>query len=228
MEPTKETYEAFQKGYDYFNKKLFNGTLPNCLITLQRQRRTYGYFCSSRFAGSTGQADEIALNPQYFAERSVADSLSTLVHEQVHQWQAHFGKPGRGRYHNKEWAGKMETLGLVPSDTGKEGGKKTGDRMSHFIQTGGLFDRLVKQLIAAGFTIPWADRSAKDEDGTGAEPGKGKNKSNRLKFTCPSCAANAWGKPDLKLICGDCRVDFVSPESDETEGSEKVSSIDDN
>jgi len=32
------------------------------------------------------------------------------------------------------------------------------------------------------------------------------NRSNRIKYTCPGCQNNAWGKPKLKLICGDCNV----------------------
>jgi hypothetical protein len=35
------------------------------------------------------------------------------------------------------------------------------------------------------------------------------NRSRRTKYTCPSCEANAWGKPDLALICGDCKTAFV-------------------
>lgn len=37
--------------------------------------------------------------------------LSTLVQEMVHLWQHHFGKPGRRRYLNKQWADKMDSLG---------------------------------------------------------------------------------------------------------------------
>ncbi|HVJ35163.1 MAG TPA: SprT-like domain-containing protein [Terriglobia bacterium] len=215
MEPTRETYQALQRAYDYFNKELFADSLPNCLLTLQRQRRTYGYFSADRFAGSAGRTDEIALNPTYFALLPVFESLSTLVHEQVHQWQERHGKPGRGRYHNKEWAAKMEAVGLMPSDTGEPGGKKVGDRVSHYVIEGGAFDHVAGKLLATGYLIPWADSAAEaeGEDGAEGESGKRKNKSNRLKFTCPDCGANAWGKPDLKLICGACRVDFVSPDA---------------
>ena len=127
IEPTRETYDQFQEAYAYFNRVLFEGQLPNCLLTLQRNKRSYGYFCGDRFGRTDGLVtDEIALNPRYFHDRPVAEVLSTLAHEMEHLWQHHFGKPGRGSYHNKEWAQRMKAIGLHPSSTGKEGGE--GDR----------------------------------------------------------------------------------------------------
>lgn len=68
--------------------------------------------------------DEIAMNPVYFSIRTIKATLSTLVHEMVHQWQFHFGKAGRRGYHNKEWAALMERVGLMPSDTGQAGERR--------------------------------------------------------------------------------------------------------
>ena len=79
------------------------------------------------------------MNPVYFKGRSVEEILSTLVHEQVHVWQSAFGKPGRRRYHNHEWAQKMKKVGFHPSDTGQPGGKETGERVSHYVIAGGPF-----------------------------------------------------------------------------------------
>ena len=133
--PTKITYGTLVHAYDFFNKKLFEDELPPCLITMQRRNRSYGYFCGDRFSTRSGDeiTDEIALNPQHFKDRNTEQILSTLVHEMAHLWQHHFGKPGRGRYHNKEWGAKMKEIGLYPSSTGQEGGKETGDSVSHYI-----------------------------------------------------------------------------------------------
>jgi hypothetical protein len=38
----------------------------------------------------------------------------------AHHWQAHFGDPCRGRYHNREWAARMEALGLMTTDTSEQ------------------------------------------------------------------------------------------------------------
>jgi len=210
--PTAETTRELVFAYDYFNAILFSGQLPACLITLQRKAGALGYFCAERFInGERRVTDEIALNPAYFAEQTTDDILSTLVHEQVHLWQQHFGEPGRGRYHNRQWAAKMESLGLMPSSTGRPGGRKTGDHMSDYIITDGAFDRAAAALIEAGFRITWQDRrlpqAALPPDDGSTPPGGQEapdNRSNREKYHCPGCGLNAWAKPGARLICGTC------------------------
>lgn len=56
--PTVETYNELQTAYDFFNTRLFSGDLPPCLITLQREKRTYGYFSSKRFVGSKSESQD--------------------------------------------------------------------------------------------------------------------------------------------------------------------------
>ncbi|MFN3494021.1 MAG: SprT-like domain-containing protein [Hydrogenophaga sp.] len=157
--PTQQNYGELQTAYDHFNQLLFGGRLPACLITLQREKRTCGYFSQQRFADLDGRiTDEIALNPAYFPVVPLVETMQTLVHEMVHLWQFHYGKPGRGRYHNAEWADKMETLGLMPSSTGKPGGQRTGDCMSDFAIEGGRFLLACQALITQDFRISWYDR----------------------------------------------------------------------
>ena len=80
--PTKQAYNELQTAYDFFNRKLFKGQLPPCLITMQRKNRTLGYFSGNRWADRSGDiTDEIAMNPMHFAKRGVEDVLSTLVHD---------------------------------------------------------------------------------------------------------------------------------------------------
>ena len=55
--PTQQTYDELQRAYDHFNKTLFAGALPHCLVTLQREKRTYGYFSSKRFVHMDGSID---------------------------------------------------------------------------------------------------------------------------------------------------------------------------
>ncbi|MCU7818071.1 MAG: SprT-like domain-containing protein [gamma proteobacterium symbiont of Lucinoma myriamae] len=154
--PTTIVYEELQKSYEYFNQVLFDGQLPACIITLQRKKKSHGYFSPSQFADKEGRTmDEIAMNPQYFITRKIEEVLSTQVHEMVHLWQEHYGKPGRGRYHNKEWVEKMISIGLMPSDTGKPEGAKTGDRISHFIIEEKAYSQACNKLINHKFRLSW-------------------------------------------------------------------------
>ena len=194
-------YTAFEAAYDWFNGQLFENTLPPCLITLQRKARSRGYFANDRFEHRAGGSttDEIALNPDTFRSRSDKEILSTLVHEMVHCWQRHFGKVGRGGYHNKEWAAHMVTVGLMPTDTGEAGGKTTGQSVTHYIMNGGAFDRAADTLLATGFQLQWQSYGFNEEEGK-------RKATSKTKYTCPECEQNAWARPSANLICGDCEV----------------------
>lgn len=155
--PTIKAYEELQNAYDFFNKRLFDGELPALMITFQRGKKTLGYFSPERFSGES-KLSELAMNPDFFAARSLADTLSTLVHEMVHVWQHYMPvKKSRGGYHCRIWGGKMESIGLMPSNTAKVGGKKTGQQMSHYIMPNGAFQEAVLELIKDGFSISWWD-----------------------------------------------------------------------
>lgn len=260
--PTEEAYAELQHAYDFYNAELFSGALPPCLITFQRQKRTFGYFSKERFGRRRDgrKTDEIALNPEYFAVVPMVEVLQTLVHEMAHLWQEHFGKPSRACYHNMEWADKMEAIGLMPSHTGQPGGKRVGQSMGDYVIAGGLFDHATKRLLADGFAISWLDRfpvspparpvvvsspasgqwleddsvdPAIDDDPLLAsawttppadlhpnlvEAAKSGNRSNRNKYTCPGCEINVWGKPGLRVLCGECNMTLEESVSAALEG----------
>lgn len=59
--------------------------------------------------------------------------------------------------HDKVWADKMFSLGLIPSSTGLPGGKKMAKNMSHYPNKEGLFSEKTFELIKEGFNIPLFD-----------------------------------------------------------------------
>ncbi len=157
--PTQATYAELQHAYDHLNRALFEGKLPDCLLTLQREKHSMGYFSAARFVGLDGRrVDEIALNPSYFAVMPLVETLQTIAHEMVHLWQHHFGKPSRARYHNDEWANKMERIGLMPTSTGRPGGRRTGDKVSDYAIEGGAFLEAARALVTEEFKLSWMDR----------------------------------------------------------------------
>ncbi|EPN0316259.1 SprT-like domain-containing protein [Vibrio vulnificus] len=159
--PTFETYEPLQMAFDRINDRFFGGALPPVLITLQRQPNTMGYLSKNRFVNSHGEmTHELAVNPDYFSIYPITEILSTIAHEATHLWQLTDpdAKPSRNGYHNKEWANKLESIGLMPSSTGKVGGGKTGQKMSDYIIEGGIFDEFCNDIITTDFKIEWYDR----------------------------------------------------------------------
>jgi hypothetical protein len=156
MQPTRETYASLEQAYEALNRALFDGLLPPCLIGLERSAIGHEYFCLNRMARDDGMvADVIALDPAQFHDRPLPDILATLAHDMVHLWQDHFGQPGRGRYHNREWAVAMKAIGLQPTATGQPGGKETGRRMEQLIVAGGPLDRAAHKILEQGFAIAW-------------------------------------------------------------------------
>jgi predicted SprT family Zn-dependent metalloprotease len=194
--PTKKTYDGLDAAYAYFNKKLFGDRLPQCLITVRPHRGAYGFFAAEVFGAFDGEEtrDEIALNIRHFRNRTPEQILSTVVHEMTHLEQHHFGKPSRGGYHNKEWVGLMERVGLMPSNTGAPGGKRTGQQMTHYVIEGGPFELALK---ARAFAIPYYDRQGETET---------TRKKRKVTYTCLTCNTKVTGKPKVKVHCGgdDC------------------------
>jgi len=208
--PTASSYAALSRAYEHFNRRLFNGKLPTCLITLQRHKGAYGYFHAKRFSDldkpdKAPDLDEIALNPAGFPGRSATEILSTLAHEMCHLWQEHFGKPSRGGYHNHQWAQKMVEIGLAPSDTGQPGGKATGPKVSHYVERDGAFARATKDFLLGESMPLWGDPNVDD-------PTARKKRESKTKYTCPECGTNAWAKPNTNLICGDCDEHLLTAE----------------
>ena len=102
--PTQDTYTEFDRAYDYFNAALFAGKLPQCVITLQRRRKAYGYFAGNTWTDARGQiiTDEIALNPDRFAERSTAESPIQFASLQINE-QATRGEELSRRPHHRPY-----------------------------------------------------------------------------------------------------------------------------
>lgn len=194
--PTAETYTALERAFDHFNAALFKGTLTPVMFTLTRKRGAHGYFWAEQFANKDaylGRTHEIALNPMTM-DRDIRSVLSTLVHEMVHLQQELHGTPSKGGHHNMEWAKMMMDIGLTPTDTGAEGGKMTGRKVTHMIDEGGPFDGAFADLMP--FDIPYFTQPR--------EKAEKKKDLSKVKHTCPSCDFKAWAKQGANLMCGDC------------------------
>ena len=200
-----QDYIKLVEAYDYFNQKIFDGHLPDVLITLRGNRSFIGYFCPAEFSTrqpeSRIKVDGLAINPQYLSRTDI-EILSTLVHEQCHVWQEHFGKPSKGSYHNVEWATKMLAVGLTPFSNSNHD-LMTGTSMSHTIMPDGRFQQLATALLDTGWTLTITELPPTAMNGRAAQ-------KKKVKYTCPDCQTKVWGRPNLHIGCNDCGVEFTT------------------
>lgn len=203
--PTEELYNGLQRAFNHFNKELFDERLPPVVFTLTRKRKAHGYFWAEQFKHREDgdPTHEIALNPDTMS-RELPEILSTLVHEMTHLEQQEYGKPGKNGNHNREWVGLMEAVGLIPSNTGMPGGKKTGRQMTHYIEPGGVFEAACEALLVTGFDLPYFTRPR--------ETAEKKRDLSKVKTTCPCCQAKAWCKQGMRIMCCDCNEEMVQEE----------------
>lgn len=231
VRPTRAVARGFQGAFDHFNEVLFDGQLPQCLITLRTFGKARGYFSGGRFVAIGDDVEivhEIALDPKQFMDRTALEVLSTLAHEMAHAWQHDFGKPSRNGYHNKEWGSKMKDIGLYPSDTAQPGGKETGQRVSHYIVEGGRYETVATEwLKTADFKgTDWSDvegwldlspskrKALLPTGAAGTLPTRkaptGKS-GKRTKYSCVACGTNAWGKGGIRLYCAGTEAEEHEP-----------------
>jgi hypothetical protein len=207
-------HTALQEAFIYFNEVLFLGQLPDCLLNFSRsKKRAMGFFAAFRWEERQPVVQqkqkprhEISLCPDW-VNRDVEEVYSTLVHEMVHLWQQEFGKPSRTGYHNKEFARKMITIGLFPSTTGQPGGKLIGQSVSHYILKDGAFKRAFDALPNS-LLLPFIYTHAQTNTNTEKNTSEFKDPKNKVKYHCPICKNNVWGKPNLRIECGDCHSKF--------------------
>ena len=207
--PSIEQMEAFQAAFDHFNQHLFAGTLPQVILNFSRSgAKTIAFYAPKRWENSKNGLepvlDEISLSPKFLG-RSLEEVFSSLVHEQVHLWQFTYGRRiPRRSYHNREWAEKMVEIGLQPNDGN---GKMTGQKVSHQVIPNGPF-HLAFQQLPEEHQLPWRVFI----EGVHVDPGKTTKSGSRLKYTCTDCGLNVWGKPEIKVTCGECDLPMVFQE----------------
>jgi hypothetical protein len=203
VNPTTELWTALAKSFDFFNEELFGSELDasKVMLNASRRSRAAGFYRPRSWTGEgnrkEGGIDEISINPDHMGHKTPRRILSTLVHEMAHMWQEHFGKPSKKGYHNKEWANKMEEVGLMPSDTWGPGGKKTGPKVSHYVIEGGVFDEAFKKMPKE-LQLPFVGLNIKGP----------KKKVGYHKFVCveENCRQVVRAKESAKIACVPCSL----------------------
>jgi hypothetical protein len=233
VNPTSQLYGQLVEIARQFNRKLFANALPLPLFSLTREGAALGHLSRRRWVDRTSEpVCEIALSRSLFSEQSWLSLMQTIAVLQCQLWQQLFGSPGRPGYHNAQLADKLEEIGLMPTATGDVGGRRTGQSVTVYPIDDGLFIRTCIELmdgpVLAPVSIPWLTEAASHPlvdqlklaarararllapvgDFSDAEPLEAndalKALKRKLKYSCPKCSANVWGRPGLALMCQTC------------------------
>lgn len=203
-------YDYFYKVYDFYNTELFGGLLPQVVFSVEQRKGVRGYFSPLKFTDSNENSyGIICFNPSFLYSGNEEKVFSTLVHEMCHLYMKINGEDVVKGYHSASWAKKMEKLGLLPTSTGKEGGKKTGFCMTHLIIEGGVFDRITRKLLEnKDFLFPYVFNESLKEEG-----------EVKVKKSVPGCrfryhcnCSSFWGKKGMNVHCNLCKNDFLVEE----------------
>jgi hypothetical protein len=76
--------------------------------------------------------------------------------------------------------------------------------MSHLIDETGNFKCACQRLLALHPAILYSDRGLDESEI------RKKKLASKTKYTCPSCGLNAWAKPNVSLVYGECQVPLQS------------------
>ena len=79
--------------------------------------------------------------------------------------------------------------------------------MSHNIEEGGAYARAYARLESPRILY-------KDVHDAGESATRKKKAASKTKYTCPGCEANAWAKPGINLVCGDCSEAMIAQDLD--------------
>lgn len=176
------------RAFAFFNELHWGGRLPTPIFAFFRQPpngNKLGHYRPRSWRAPDGTLrDEIILYADLALERGMLAVLETLLHEAVHVWQAHFGRPSAGP-HNAGWHAEAARVGLRTS--GPTGATAAADG---FLRALDAFAPRVEE-------IPFRVREA------------GARKSGKLaKWICDCGFGVRVAVPHFDATCNQCKTRF--------------------
>lgn len=194
----KQQTLALEELYNYFNKELFNNSLPAVALTIQTQGRKNCYgWCSVGERWVCKEADivnkwyEINLSAEYM-DRGIEPVSSTLIHEMVHLWNGINGIDDcnpKTQNHNKNFKSKAEEVGLVVEKMDRKGWAVTylSEKLKELVKNSGVKD----VFKASRIIVEKTEREKKPVN----------------KYVC-GCGVVMKSTKELDIICGKCMERF--------------------
>lgn len=192
-----------EKMFRAINTDLFDGKLPNCIITVQSSPRNMGHSSTKKIWQHKDQYTyEINIAAEVL-DMIIEETLDTLIHEMVHIYcrENNIKETSRGTsYHNKRFKKEAEKRLLICHPCGAAGYNTVGtnnDKLTAYAMEKGW-----NEIMLGRRTITTSSSQQPENEQTQTENG---TKSSTRKLKCPHCGMAArTTKKTGKLICGNC------------------------
>lgn len=193
---------GLMQAFNAINKHFYNGELEKPIITVKegKKKNAYGWIETSKnwIQGKT-ERYEINISCDYIGERTVSETIATLMHDMAHLYniQNEVKDTSRaGIYHNTKFKETAEAHGLQISYNEHIGWSLT--RLTPETE------KWVEENInIKGFSVY---KLTKEK----ISKGTAKPKQSMRKLVCPSCGLIVRvTKPNVKLLCVECNKELT-------------------
>lgn len=198
-----------EKMYRSLNEDFFDGALSMPVITVQSTPHAYGHVTCGKIWEKVGGGEcryELNIGAGTLF-RPIEETTATLLHEMVHIY--HLERDVQdcsrgGRYHNKIFKAKAESVGLVIEYDKNIGWSITSpsDDLVLYVADKGWQDFCIFRNELSQFLGGFGGSS-------GASGTTGNKPSSTRKYQCPCCGNSVRATKDVNIICGDCDVQMI-------------------
>jgi len=192
---------GLMQAFNAINSYFYGGELEKPIITVKegKKKNAYGWIETSKnwIQGKT-ERYEINISCDYIGERTVAETISTLMHEMAHLYniQHEIKDTSRaGIYHNTKFKETAEAHGLEISYNEHIGWSLT--RLKPTTK-----EWVEENINIKGFSVYKLTKEKINK-------GTAKPKQSMRKLVCPSCGLIVRvTKPNVKLLCVECNEEL--------------------
>lgn len=218
----KPVIEKLENLFSILNQKFYSNELETPIITVSPDttKGAYGWCTSWRAWSNKGLKKseinletlksegfyEINICAEYLA-RPFEQVVETLLHEMVHLYNLQVGIQDTSRggtYHNKKYKEAAEKHGLTVQKDVKYGWTNTSLSEETKIFVDSLQD---KKFELYRRSIPKLANIAK-------------TKQSSRKYVCPECGCIIRATKEVRIICGDCDIEFQEVNLDQRKGGD--------
>ncbi len=195
-----ELSAALMAAFNAINRDFYDGKLEKVIITVKegKKKNAFGWIETQKHWSQNGKPrHEINISSDYIGERTVEQTIVTLMHEMVHLYNLQNSIKDTSRagvYHNKKFKETAESHGLICTE-----GDQVG--FSHTTATDATKAWIKENVKIRSFGVYKcvADKA----------PGEPKTKQSMRKMVCPDCGGIARVTSDFPLICKACNKELI-------------------